>query len=1098
MSASSLRGINRVPAIFLFTLVFIVLHTNNPAAVTAQEDPLEAINIFETAEGLRQAQNYDRAAVQYARVINKYPETQVAAQSYYQMGICQFEDGKFKLAATNFDSFLQHKKKDQAATLIPYALYNLGLSCYEVARAADAQDAESVQRAIKAFDNLEKDHADSDLVEMAIFFRSQSRFLVNDLEGAVKDLTRIIEKYPDSTYHSAAIVDLGATYVEMGKYSEAIKLYDQFLNSKTNDPATNEVKLRKLDCQLQLALKNETVDPQSTQSTIQQLAQQYQALANIDGFNLTYHALAQQAFCLEKTGQNEAAAKVFFDVTQRFPENPASGMAQISAARNYDLAGKPDMAIQLLQSAMENQPQHAVEAAWMLCSLDLRNKRHEQAYQRASQFAEKADGTRFHAPLLFIMAQAAYQLPNRIDESTKLFNQIAKEFPDQSIASEALYNAAFNQLQQRNSADVIAIAEQFEKKYTDSIYYPEVIELHAEALLLEQKRAEAQVLFKKLVNEFPKHSLANKWLLRLAETVAIQGKYQDAIALINANLDTMSTDQQKANALYLLGLNYFNVDENEKAADALKKSYQANSQWKHAAAVVLLQARTSLRLNKNEEARQFITAVLNHYPDSENRDEAIYRAGQIAESANDLDKAAQYYQTLVSEHTDSTWTPDATYKLAWVRSRQNQYQDAVTLLSTLIKSQPESSLATDALLARGINQRLSGNASAAIDDLKQFISLAGTESNLPAARYELALAYSADGKHSEVVDTLLPLLEQQPQPDFADGIHYELGWAYLELKQPKESVKQFNTIVENFPDSNHAAEANFHVGEDFYEQKEYATAQNYYQASIEKAADDSLKEKAAYKFAWALYHQDKFDDSHGAFQKQIELFPDGPLSADAMFMMAECRFRAEQFGEALALYQKAIPRVDQSKNTSTRVRRLARLHAAQSANKVKEYETAVKLASALVDDEKAEYFHEGNYELGDAYYRLNQIDQARQAWTESAKVSNAVGARSNYMLGELMFAQKDHDGAITNFEQVVYRYGGTEAPDDIKVWQALAAYEIARCYHVRIKDETDAARRTELIQDALKSYEYVVKNYPNKNELVAQSQKAIDELKRLQ
>ena len=1089
----------RTIAIYLFTLFFFVsLSKFQHTAIAQDEDPLQAVQLFEAAFGLQEANKLDRAAVQYARIINQYPEAKVAAEAHYQLGICQFGVGKYKLAATNFDSFLQHKQRDTHKTFIPYALYNLGLSCYEIARNAEAQDATSVDRAIKAFDQLEKDHSKSELVDQGIFFRSQARFLVNDLEGAVSDLKSIVENHPKSSYYGPALIDLGTSYAEMGKHDEATKIYDQFLENNADDPAANEVKLRRLDCRLQMALKDQTASEADSTALFKALAGDYTALAQIDGFELAFHALQQQAFCLARTGAHEEAAAIFENVANKYPDLADTRLAKLNAARNYESAGNDDKAVELLESIAESQPELAIEASWMLCSIDLKNQRYQEAYRRAGRVAEQAKDTRFGAPLLFIQAQAAFQLPGKVDESTALFKKIASDFGDEPIAIESLYNAAFNQLQKRETADVHQIAATFKEKYSNSSYYPEVIELNAEALLLDQDQESAQNEFQVLVDQFPEHSMAGKWILRLAETMSLRGKNEQAISVIQSNLEKLKSSEQKANAYYLLGLSQFNSNENQKAAESLRQSIEIDDKWKYASAVQLLRARTAFRLEDFDSASQMLTSALSDYPEAINRDEMLYRSGQIAEAQNKLEEAALAFQAVISRHAESSWIPESIYKLGWVKSKQNDHGAAAEQFTKLIDQFPKHQLVTDALLARGISHRLAGNITEAITDLKKFLSTADENSNRPAASYELALAYAADGKNREVIETLLPLLEMEPKPKFVDDIHYELGWAYRADEANDKSIEQFRTIVNDYPESPHAAEANFHVAESMYDQKDYEGSSSFYATCIDNAKDDSLKEKAAYKSAWAHYHQNQYNESYTAFEKQVNWYPNGALSADGKFMMAESRFRLGEYGEALKLYKTAIPALDESKNTSQRVKRLARLHGAQSANKTGEHKTAVTMATELTDDESADYYYEGYYELGDAHHKSNENEKAKQAWAKSALVNNKIGARSNYMLGEVSFGEKDYDAAIGFFELVVYRYGGTDAPDEIKVWQALSAYEIARCYHVRIKAETDQQRRSKLIKDAISSYQYVIDNYASNKDLLNQSQKAVTDLKRLQ
>jgi hypothetical protein len=96
------------------------------------------------------------------------------------------------------------------------------------------------------------------------------------------------------------------------------------------------------------------------------------------------------------------------------------------------------------------------------------------------------------------------------------------------------------------------------------------------------------------------------------------------------------------------------------------------------------------------------------------------------------------------------------------------------------------------------------------------------------------------------------------------------------------------------------------------------------------------------------------------------------------------------------------------------------------------------------------------------------------------------------MEGELWFAQQDYAKAVQVFQKVMYGFGGTQAPAEIKNWQARSAYEAGRCSEVLIGDLT-GERRRKAIDAAKKFYEFLLNNHSD-HELAKQSQDRIDEL----
>jgi hypothetical protein len=99
------------------------------------------------------------------------------------------------------------------------------------------------------------------------------------------------------------------------------------------------------------------------------------------------------------------------------------------------------------------------------------------------------------------------------------------------------------------------------------------------------------------------------------------------------------------------------------------------------------------------------------------------------------------------------------------------------------------------------------------------------------------------------------------------------------------------------------------------------------------------------------------------------------------------------------------------------------------------------------------------------------------------------------MIGEIYFAERNFTKAIEEFQQVMYRYGGTSAPDDIKNWQAKSAIEAGRCSEVLIGELRNESR-TKAIQAAKDFYRFVTENHAQ-NPLAEQAKSRLAELEKL-
>ena len=149
--------------------------------------------------------------------------------------------------------------------------------------------------------------------------------------------------------------------------------------------------------------------------------------------------------------------------------------------------------------------------------------------------------------------------------------------------------------------------------------------------------------------------------------------------------------------------------------------------------------------------------------------------------------------------------------------------------------------------------------------------------------------------------------------------------------------------------------------------------------------------KAAYKLAWSHYKQDQFKEAGDQFSNQVKRFPEGDLVADGLFMMAESLYRMKDYEAALQAYKIALPAVAQSTLTEPKIQWLARIHAAQSANQIKQHQETITLVQPFENNDPKTspaglpMREDAMLELGMAYSGLRNSEKALNYFSLAAK-----------------------------------------------------------------------------------------------------------------
>ena len=139
---------------------------------------------------------------------------------------------------------------------------------------------------------------------------------------------------------------------------------------------------------------------------------------------------------------------------------------------------------------------------------------------------------------------------------------------------------------------------------------------------------------------------------------------------------------------------------------------------------------------------------------------------------------------------------------------------------------------------------------------------------------------------------------------------------------------------------------------------------------------------------------------------------------------------------------------------------------------------------------------EAHYERGWARQNAGQTEDALKDYeTAATKSRDHVGARARFMMGEILFTQKQQNEAIREFQRAMFGYGGDQASAETKNWQAKSGYEAGRCAEVQIAAANSDAK-SKLIADAKRFYTFVIEKHPQL-ELAAEAKKRLDVLGKL-
>lgn len=1039
------------------------------------ESPPEAVNLYADAANAQNKNAFEVAADQWQEFLTKFPKDPLAPKAQHYLGVCQLQLKKFDKAAAAFEAVV---KNHPTFDLLEDAYLNWAWSLYSQ---ADPAKVDTYAAPAAAFQALLDKYPKGKYADQGAYFLGECFYNQGKKKEAVAAYERVVKEFEKSTLRTDAAYALGVTQEELGQFAEAGKTYDLFLKDFAAHPLATEIRMRKAETLLQSGQAGEA-------------EKLFATVAQTKDFAAADHALSRQAFCLTKQDKFLDAAGLYAKLVETYPKSNYATEARFAAGRCFYRADKLAEATPWLQKVADEGGPDAAEAAHWLCRIRLKNKQPADALALADKALPGAAKSPFLVNLKMDRADALYEIPDKRAAANDAYLAVATEHAMHDLAPQALYNAAFGQLETKKFDVALQHASKFLTAYGQHKLVPDVRYVQAECQLQLGQHAEAEKAYRELLAKPIEHPDVEAWRVRLGLSLYLQKKYADVVATVGPLVAMLKSADAIAEANYLIGASEFYQDHFAPAAAALQASLKANPKWRQADETLLVLSRTQRKLNQPAEALASIDALLKQFPDSKLLDQANYRLGEYATAADDHAKAATHYDVVLTKYPESPFVPYAQYGKGWSLLKAKQFAPAAELFSALLTKSPQHALAAETRFARALALRQAGDFKGAAADLVEYLKSNPTGAQKSAALYERGLAEAGLKDYAAAVATFAALLKDDPKYADADKVLYELAWAYKSQDKNAEAVAQFAKLTAEHAASPLAAEANFHVAEDHYEQKRYDEAAKAYTAARAKSPQGEIGEKAAYKLGWTHFQLKQFDPALKQFTAQVTEFPQGALAPDGLFMKAECLFRLDNFKDAAPAFAAA----QQTGKLPPQLDVLALLHGGQSASQLKQWADAVKqLQTIPTKFPDSSWLAEAHYELGWAKQNLDQGDAALKDYEVAAtKSREAVGARARFMIGELLFQKKQHEDAIKQFQRVVFGYGGDAAPTDVKNWQAKSAFEAARCHEVLAGAQNDAAKKKASLGEARKLYEFVVEKHAQ-HELAAEAKKRLETIGKL-
>jgi TolA-binding protein len=612
----------------------------------------------------------------------------------------------------------------------------------------------------------------------------------------------------------------------------------------------------------------------------------------------------------------------------------------------------------------------------------------------------------------------------------------------------------------------------------------------------EEGLPHAENLLKDYASTYPDSRHVNETGYYIGSTHFANAEYEKTLYWLGeADIDMLPIDMQEAYA-YKQAFSLMKIGDMKKARAGFQRVKEVGTTYKDAAAYYVAYIDYSLNhyndalaglmqlKDKTEyrEQSQFLIAqiyfmqgkfdraavegedLLNRYPRSENKAEAIRLTGNSYYRLGNEGKAAMY----LSEYVKAVQQPlrGDLYILGLCMFNRNDFSNAVKHLSRTVYQDDE--------LTQNANFYLG----------QSYLKLKNKEQ--ARMTFEAAANASYD-----------PQIQEAATYNYALLIHETSFTGF------GESVKVFENFLNKYPKSKYADKVNDYLVEVYLTTKNYEAALT----SIEKIRHPGAKileakQSLLFHLGTQAFANMEMEQAMDYFARSISMGNHNPEAlSGAYFWRGETNYRMERYPEAIADYRTYI---NNTRQRNTDMYALAFYNIAYGHFKQKHYDEALsnfRQYTSLEANRRSESYADAFNRIGDCYYYNHQLAQAEENYNRAATILPSAGDYALFQKGYVMGLRKDNKGKVAALDRLI-----SEFPSSQYIPGAL--YERGRS-HVLLGNnnlaassfenllrkfpENSQARRAGLQlgllyynsnqpQKAIEAYKKVIDNYPNSEE----------------
>jgi soluble lytic murein transglycosylase len=330
------------------------------------------------------------------------------------------------------------------------------------------------------------------------------------------------------------------------------------------------------------------------------------------------------------------------------------------------------------------------------------------------------------------------------------------------------------------------------------------------------------------------------------------------------------------------------------------------------------------RLNRLPSARMAYQWLLDAFPDSVHRAEALFQAAELTAQLGDLQRAAELYTRYQQEQPEGAHRGEVLLHLGMVQRDQGnpaaalrewrnlwvEYPEepAAAKVPDLEKTLPPSfvvpAVAPDELYRRAQRLYRLNRHREALQAFNLARAAAPDQSLSMETLYQIGTSQYHARDNAVAVETFHTIYAAAPRGALAPAALLMQGRLYLRMETEDEFLRISRVLMEGFPSSKQADEMGYLTGHFYRNRGRVPEAMRAFQQIADRGKMSEYADDAWWYLGWLHYGIGEYERAAQTWGKLLNAFPASSLAPDTLYWQGRAYERAGRQDEARTRYER--------------------------------------------------------------------------------------------------------------------------------------------------------------------------------------------------